>query len=64
MIENMANKSYGVNSFASFQVSAWNAEYSAMRAVARAPSGQVRPVEVMEKDGVFTANFTPSESGK
>lgn len=59
-----SSRSYGVNSEARFQVNARNGTHGAVRAFAKAPSGKTYPVEVVKKDGVFTANFTPSETGR
>lgn len=44
-------------------MNARNGNHEAVRAFAKAPSGKTYPVEVVKKDGVFTANFTPSETG-
>lgn len=56
-------RQFGVHSNASFQVNARNGNHGAVQAFAVAPSGNQYPVEVLKKNGVFTANFTPNETG-
>ena len=56
---------YGVNNPATFQVTGRpQSRLGVVRAQARAPSGHSRNVEVVEKDGIYTVNFTPTESGQ
>ena len=50
--------------FPSFQLDAAKVAQGSVRVEARAPSGAVRDMEVAENQGVFTANFTPTEVGK
>ena len=50
--------------FPSFQISAADARRGAVKVEARAPSGRVHDMGVVDNSGVFTANFTPTEVGK
>ncbi len=46
------------------QISAKDAASGAVRVEARAPSGRVMDMGVGEVNGVYTANFTPTEVGQ
>lgn len=47
----------------SFQLDPADVRSGAVRVVAKAPSGQTFPMDVVETDGVYTTNFTPNEIG-
>lgn len=48
----------------SFQLNPADVRRGAIRVVAKAPSGQTFPMDVIESEGVYTTNFTPSEIGE
>ena len=50
--------------FPSFQLDAAKVAQGAVRVEARSPSGRITDMSVVENQGVFTANFTPTEVGK
>ena len=58
----------GVNSlahgFPNFQINARDARKGSVKVEARAPSGRVHDMGIMETNGVYTANFTPTEVGE
>ena len=48
--------------FPSFQINASQA--GNVRVEARSPSGRVQDMRVIDNNGVYTANFTPTEVGE
>ena len=46
------------------QISAEDARRGAVRVEAKAPSGRTHEMAIGESNGVYTANFTPTEVGK
>ena len=50
--------------FVPLQISARDAASGAVRVEAKSPSGRVMDMGVGEVNGVFTANFTPTEVGE
>lgn len=63
-----ASHKYGSNAlaqqFPSFQISAQDARRGAVRVEAKAPSGRTQDMAIGENNGVYTANFTPTEVGE
>ena len=59
---------YGKDSLAHqfpfFQIDAARAGTANIRVEARAPNGSVQELNTSNNNGVFTANFTPSQIGK
>ena len=59
---------YGANSlaqqFPSFQISADDARSGNVKVESRSPSGIAQDMSVVESNGIYTANFTPTEVGK
>ncbi len=49
--------------FPSFQINAKDVRRGAVKVEARAPSGRVHEMSVIDNNGVYTANFTPTEVG-
>ena len=49
--------------FPSFQLNAADVRRGAVKVEARSPSGRVQDMGVIDNNGVYTANFTPSEVG-
>ena len=62
-----ASHKYGSNSlahqFPSFQIDAAKVASGSVRVEACAPSGHTEEMSVREVQGVYTANFTPTEVG-
>lgn len=60
-----SNSSFVAHGFpSSFQLNPADVRRGAIRVVAKAPSGQTFPMDVIENEGVYTTNFTPSEIGE
>lgn len=49
--------------FPSFQFDAEDVLSGKVKVIARSPSGRVQPMNVLDADGLFNANFTPDEVG-
>ena len=47
-----------------FQINAADAARGAVRVEARSPTGRVQEMAIGETNGVYTANFTPTEVGE
>lgn len=50
--------------FPSFQLNAADVRRGAVKVEARSPSGRVQDMGVIDNNGVYTANFTPTEVGR
>ena len=63
-----ASHKYGSNAlahqFPQFQISAADARRGAVRVEAKSPSGRAHDMAIQENNGVYTANFTPTEVGE
>jgi len=51
------------NGFPSFQFDADDVLSGKVKVFAKSPSGRVQPMNVLDADGQFNANFTPDEVG-
>ena len=49
--------------FPSFQFDPEDVLSGRVKVFARSPSGRVQPMDVLDADGLFNANFTPDEVG-
>ena len=51
------------NQFPSFQLNAADVRAGKVKVEARSPSGRILDMGVIDTNGIYTANFTPTEVG-
>jgi len=56
--------SFVAQGFPSFHLDASDVSRGAVSVIAKSPSGNTFPMEVIDADGVFSTNFMPTEIGQ
>ena len=56
--------SFVAQGFPAFHLDASDVSRGAVEVVAKSPSGNSYPMEVIDSDGVFSTNFLPTEIGQ
>jgi len=62
-MESAARSRLVAEGFPSFDLDASDVSRGAVEVVAKSPSGNTFPMEVIDTDGVFSTNFMPTEIG-